>query len=343
MTPLVSIIVPNYKHADYLLFRIESILNQSFQNFELIILDDCSPDNSRSIISNYSNHHKISHIVYNDVNSGSPFIQWTKGIELAIGKYIWIAESDDMADPNFLANTVNVLERNPSVSLVFTGSQMIDANGRHLVKDWDRFSKNCDSQTRYTSHSFLSQHMLKDNSVYNASAVLFRRANFFKIDNQKYKTFKYCGDWLFWIEMTRQGDVVKINKKLNYFRQHENKVSPNAVRLGLYYIEGGYIVEYLIKLLNLTFYDQRVLGGRFYKHLLRSSRENPELKTKVLDMHSSLFQHRKLSILMYEFDKIFKSSKHMKLELMNIILPKPVVPRFSPTMTTKRQLTSSEI
>lgn len=93
----VSVIIPNYCHARFLNQRIDSVLNQTYSDYEVIILDDCSTDNSREIIESYRNHPKISHIVYNEKNSGSTFIQWEKGFELARGEYIWIAESDDVA------------------------------------------------------------------------------------------------------------------------------------------------------------------------------------------------------------------------------------------------------
>ena len=86
--PLVSIIVPNYNHAKYLPARMDSILNQSFQDFEVIILDDCSTDNSRTVIESYRDCEKVTNIVYNEVNSGSPFIQWNKGVNLARGSLI---------------------------------------------------------------------------------------------------------------------------------------------------------------------------------------------------------------------------------------------------------------
>lgn len=95
----VSVIIPNYCHARFLNRRIDSVLNQTYGDFEVIILDDCSSDNSRDIIETYRHHPRVSHIVYNEKNSGSTFIQWDKGFELAQGEYIWIAESDDEAAP----------------------------------------------------------------------------------------------------------------------------------------------------------------------------------------------------------------------------------------------------
>ncbi|TAE04306.1 MAG: glycosyltransferase family 2 protein, partial [Bacteroidetes bacterium] len=88
--PLISVIVPNYNHAPYLLERIESILSQSFQDFELILLDDFSTDQSKEVLKKYQNHEKVSHLLLNEKNSGSTFKQWNKGISLAKGKYIWL-------------------------------------------------------------------------------------------------------------------------------------------------------------------------------------------------------------------------------------------------------------
>lgn len=72
----VSVIVPNYNHHKFLNARLDSILKQTYQNFEIIILDDCSTDENRDIIELYRNHPKVSHIIHNTKNSGSTFIQW---------------------------------------------------------------------------------------------------------------------------------------------------------------------------------------------------------------------------------------------------------------------------
>ncbi len=83
---MISVIIPNYNHAFYLEQRIESILSQNFKDFEVIILDDKSTDNSKEIIEKYRNHPPhISTIIYNEANSGSTFIQWNKGVSLSKG------------------------------------------------------------------------------------------------------------------------------------------------------------------------------------------------------------------------------------------------------------------
>ncbi len=131
MDPEVSVIIPNYNHARFLRQRIDSVLNQTFTNFELILLDDCSTDNSRDIIESYRKEARVSNIVYNEINSGSPFKQWEKGNQLAQGKYIWIAESDDYCENSFLRSALNMLEKH-NHAVHFCQSKMVDENNATL-------------------------------------------------------------------------------------------------------------------------------------------------------------------------------------------------------------------
>jgi len=230
---MISVIVPNYNHAPYLKKRINSILNQTYQDFELIILDDFSTDNSKEIIEQYRNHRKISHIIYNKVNSGSTFKQWKKGIELAKGKYIWIAESDDYSADDFLEKNINSINRY-SCDLSFSQSYIVDEKNNILNKKPLILSKDlCENK------KFIVDHLLYGNTLYNASMVVFRKD---AIDNNiwsKLKQFKYCGDWLFWYYLLRgDGRVSEVKEPLNYFRTHNLNVSKSAEFKGLTIFEG---------------------------------------------------------------------------------------------------------
>src|ERR1700722_12237889 len=127
--PQVSVIVPNYNHARFLQKRIESVLRQTFQDFDLILLDDSSTDDSRSILSSYARDPRVT-IEFNEANSGSTFRQWNKGVRLARGKYVWIAESDDYADERLLERLVAVLDAEPEVVFVNCRSWRVDADGQ---------------------------------------------------------------------------------------------------------------------------------------------------------------------------------------------------------------------
>src|SRR6266567_649594 len=126
--PKVSVIVPSYNHCRYLSERIDSILGQTFGDFEVIVLDDASTDGSPAVLADYYAKPRVR-IVVNARNSGSAFPQWNRGIGMAKGDYIWIAESDDSADPRFLETLVPILDDDPTLGLVYCQSRLIDVGG----------------------------------------------------------------------------------------------------------------------------------------------------------------------------------------------------------------------
>lgn len=305
--PTVSVIVPGYNHAPYLRQRIDSILNQTYKDFELILLDDCSSDNSQEIMKEYAENPHVTHILFNERNSGSTFKQWERGLSVASGKYIWIAESDDYASPSFLEETVNVLSGNPGVTLVFTGSYNVDAENRILKADPDKFGRHAPYMTVYSTRTYL-QIMLWKNCVYNASGVVFRKSCYEAVTDKSYMKFRYCGDWLFWIEIGRQGEVASLNRKLNYFRQHNIRVSPKAEREGLYFSEGGIVKLYIMYMLGLSSLQRMVITGKVWKQLMKRARKYPTLIHTIPPTLPRLYHHQYLSILIYELDKFLHFS-----------------------------------
>lgn len=223
---MVTVIIPNFNHSKYLVERIESVLNQSYQDFELIILDDHSTDNSREVIERYRTHDKVSHIIYNDENSGSTFKQWNRGFELAKGEYIWIAESDDTAELTMLEECVTKLEEDSCRVMCYCDSNFIDAVSQPISKTRleSLIDRPIGSYIEMNGLEFIRCRMLRHNYIYNASMAVFRRD---VIDRVRpiYKSFRGCGDWLFWGEIAAHGNVVKVCKRLNNFRQHTSRTT----------------------------------------------------------------------------------------------------------------------
>ena len=124
--PTVSVIVPNYNHQAFLKQRLDSILNQTYQDFEMLLLDDCSPDNSRDILEAYAEEDDRITCHFNEVNSGSTFAQWNKGVALAKGEFIWIAESDDYCDSTLLEKLVSKMELDEKLGIAFAQSYIVD-------------------------------------------------------------------------------------------------------------------------------------------------------------------------------------------------------------------------
>ena len=314
---MVSVLIPNFNHAAFLQQRIDSVLSQTYDNIEFILLDDASTDESRSIMEQYRTHPRLGHIVYNEQNTGSPFKQWAKGLELAKGKYIWIAESDDFASPFFLESLVSRLQEDEKNVLAFCGSEMIDAIGDPLTMNWDKYGRQEGELREYTGKDFIRRRMKWKNSVYNASAVVFRRdaltaptvpIALSPIDN--IQAFRYCGDWLFWVNICIQGNVVEVCKQMNYFRQHDNKVSPNAERQGLYFTEGVQVMRHIADILQLNGYAQSIVAARTYKRLRAAKNLSPETRATMKDNIGQMSPLPKwllpISPVFYACDKLIK-------------------------------------
>ena len=221
---MISVIIPNYNHAKFLAQRIESVFNQTYQNFEVIVLDDCSTDNSKEIIEQYKNHPKITHVVYNEVNSGSVFKQWLKGIKLAAGNYIWIAESDDYCDYNFLEVLNSSIEVNDADIVYAESASVNEYNDVLNYFEWWYDSLN---DTKWKSDycnstaDELSNYMLYRCTIINLSAVVFKKSKNIIDLMEQITSFKYCGDWMLWTRYFKVANKICFTRKTkNYFRSH---------------------------------------------------------------------------------------------------------------------------
>lgn len=270
--PTVSVIVPNYNHAPYLRQRLDSIFNQTFQDFEVIILDDCSTDNSKEIIEEYRKRPQVSHIVYNETNSGSPFKQWAKGFDLAQGEYIWIAESDDWAELNFLAEMTKCIKRE-NVNLVFSNSYIVAPSGIEVdIKEKE--------DHLYDGKWLLRNEMIFRNYILNASEVLFKRGILPQIP-KTYQKFKSSGDWLFWIEFCLIGNVFFCSKILNYNNRHGNNTTilwGKNMSSGIAPIENCQIFHYLKSKKLISFFHRHeiVLENLDWAEANRLKFDSPE-------------------------------------------------------------------
>src|SRR5207244_11579699 len=112
--PKVTVVIPSYNHGRFLAARLDSVLNQTYRDFEVLFLDDASTDDSLDVFARYRDRAQVRSTV-NKVNGGSVFRQWNRGVRAARGAYVWLAESDDVAEPTFLETLVPLLDDRPNV------------------------------------------------------------------------------------------------------------------------------------------------------------------------------------------------------------------------------------
>ena len=251
-TPLVSVIVPNYNHARYLEQRLDTVFNQTYQNFEVIILDDKSTDNSLEVIQRYKDNPHLSQIVVNEQNTGSPFKQWDKGINLAKGELIWIAESDDYCELNLLEELVTAYVHQDGTVLAYNTTIVLYDNGYEVNKI--HICKN-----KYISGmQYIKRYLSLFNWVMNASCAIFSREAALNA-NSEYKTYRGAGDYLFWVEIAKQGNIAIVNKRLSYFCRHDDSVTSRRDNDGTNPIEEKKIYDYIQSFISISKWRKRLI------------------------------------------------------------------------------------
>lgn len=258
--PLVTIVIINYNHEKYLKRRIESIINQTFQDFDLIIIDDASVDNSINIITKYSN--KIAQLIVNTHNSGSGYLQWTKAVELCKTKYLWIAESDDVAKPDFLKRTIEIMETDNSIAFIEANSDYISDDGEFLnnTTGLEKNKSQClniwSKDFVLSGKEFLSLGQNANNLVTNVSSVLFRHSEISK-NIHIVEKFKICGDWMLYNKIAETNKVAYLSETLSQFRIHNQSTSYNRFSNISFFKECFQVLNYSYKHLKDTIVDEK--------------------------------------------------------------------------------------
>ena len=226
-------IVPNYNYAAYIGERLASIAAQTIAPYELIVLDDASTDGSVAAIRQFLDASDIpATLVVNEANSGSVFRQWQRGVELARGDFVWIAEADDLADPEFLAELLPAFAR-PDVVLSYCQSRQIDANGRILSDNYLDYVADID-RARWTrpyiaeGRDEIAKALHIKNTIPNVSAVLFRRealAQVLAAHGEEIRALRHAGDWATYLRLMEAGAIAFSPRSLNSHRRHQQSVT----------------------------------------------------------------------------------------------------------------------
>ncbi len=231
----VSVVVPNYRHSRFLEQRLRSIFSQTIQPHEIIFLDNASPDDSVEVARRLSIESPVPmKIVVNERNNGSTFKQWMKGLSLATGDLVWIAEADDACRPQLLERLVPEFY-DPEVVLAYCQSATIGPDGEVLSEHFLDHTNDL-SRDRWQSHfsvlgdEEVERALSQKNSIPNASAVLFRRPPGRPDFADELEDLRFAGDWLFYAMQLRGGKISYVPDVLNLFRRHPQTNTHQVVR-----------------------------------------------------------------------------------------------------------------
>jgi glycosyltransferase involved in cell wall biosynthesis len=231
--PRVTVVVPNYNYAAYIEGRLKSICAQTVPVYELVVLDDASSDDSVNRIRTFLADCKIpSNLVVNKMNSGSVFRQWLRGVELARGDFVWIAEADDLADPDFLAGVMPGFGRS-DVVMSYCQSRQMDGDGKILCEHYLDYVADLDAERwkePYVAEGReeIAKALYLKNTIPNVSGAVFRRDALFDtltIHKQEITSYRNAGDWVAYLRLLERGAVAYCPHSRNSHRRHQSSVT----------------------------------------------------------------------------------------------------------------------
>lgn len=262
-TKTIAAIIPNYNYADFIIERIDSVLFQTYPIFELIILDDASPDNSVKVIEEKIKKIKKKYpklkikFIKNEKNSGGcVFSQWQKGIKEITSDYFWIAEADDSADAHFLETAMQKFTEKPNTVLFFSDSYRINQHNDITSKtcsDWaDMWKSGRYKKDFYNNgEDEIKKYLSGTNPILNVSSVVWKNSPELVKIFEEAKKFRVAGDWYIYSRVLEKGDIAYSAKPLNYYRKHDKGSASTVVKLNIEYGEVITVQERIIKKYNL--------------------------------------------------------------------------------------------
>lgn len=207
--PKVSICIPNYNYGRFIGDAIQSALEQTYKNFELIIVDNCSTDNSEEVIKSFSDPR--IRFYKNDRNIGG-IRNWNRCLSLARGEYITLLHADDKITPNSIEKRVEILDRNPNVGLVYSSCIYIDGKGA-VTGEFRPY----DSDRIVRGEDEFKRSVLKNNI--SVPTVMVRKKCYEALGDFS-EEITYCPDWEMWLKIALNYDLGFSSEPLGYYRIH---------------------------------------------------------------------------------------------------------------------------
>jgi glycosyltransferase involved in cell wall biosynthesis len=226
----VSVLMPFYNAAPYLAAAINSILQQSFTDFELLLIDDGSTDQSLEIAQSFAAQHKDIKILQNKANQGLVYTR-NKGLAAAKGEYIACLDADDVALPQRLAKQVAFLEKNPNIALLGSFAGYIDQHDKQFHVETPKTAANRVGIWLLFQNCFIQ------------SSVIFRKSC---LENLQYRhLYPPSEDYDLWVQIAYRFPVANLPEVLTLHRKHDTNISKiqaeqqieNSEKILLYQIE----------------------------------------------------------------------------------------------------------
>ena len=244
MQPKVSVLIPAYNHEKYIGLAIESVLSQTFCDFELLISDDCSPDNTKDVIKGYND--KRIRTVFFEENQGTVFCL-NHLLDIAQGEYIAVLGSDDIWEKDKLEKQLQVLETNPSLAACFTFANIIDRKSKKITVS-NAFPLSIFEYDNFPREKMLCDFFVGGNRLCHSSALI--RASVHREIGGYLPQLRQLHDFDLWIRILLKYPVYILKENLVGYRfiENTNNISRasdiNNIRL---YNEAKFVIENMFK------------------------------------------------------------------------------------------------
>lgn len=257
----VSVIIPCYNHALFIIETLESVLNQSYENFECIIIDDGSTDDTKETVENWIiGRNKFKYIFQENLGLSNAR---NKGISLSSGSFILPLDSDDKISENYLEKCIDILESSQENKIAY-GEAFFFGN----------------SSNKWNLEEYKFEDLLYKNMIYCSG--VYRKEDWKRVGGYDENLKEGLEDWEFWINILKNGgEVVRIKDCFFYYRVKDNSMIVNSVINNSYgYNSRLYIFEKHINVYRKTnFYDMY-----FENYNLRKKIKNPLLFLSIKNL-----------------------------------------------------------
>lgn len=275
--PLVSIVFTSYNHVEFLKQALDGLVNQTYSNIEIIIIDDCSTDGSQEVLKEYQNTKNVK-LILKEENSGSYVLASNFGATFAKGDYILFAQCDDFSETNQIELLIKSAEENLSCGVVFSSSNLVDEKGIVFSNDYagreHKFKKLVD-KTPIVPGEIMTKFLTFSCVLPNLSAALIKHDLFKKVNGLS-DSFIVVSDWEFWLKLSELTNFYYIRTPLNNFRQHGTTIR-SSVKMKIQIIE---IEQMFLNHLDLNkFTDRQTLnfkigfGAIWFSYFLENKKQ----------------------------------------------------------------------
>lgn len=221
MNPKISIILPNYNSKRYLKETLESVLNQTYQNFELIVIDDASTDNSMEIVKSFGDE-RIT-CIRSDINRQVAYTA-NLGMKLAKGEYIARIDSDDIWNPKKLEIQLSYMEEHPETGACFTRVNVVDENSEIANKKYQTIYDLFEKAKNMSQKEWLELFLAEGNCLCHSSALM-RRSVFKNIGGFYNVAYVGAEDYELWVRMIIRYPIHLLDERLVMYRWEEHSTT----------------------------------------------------------------------------------------------------------------------